>query len=106
MATAGRQFTETLSLFPVHRPTISFFTNTTGCSITEPEDIRESLAKQIVSPVNWEGCMRSVAQTGISEFYECGPKGVLAGLARRIERSWQVKKLENYSDLPSSYSVR
>ena len=106
MAGAGRQFGETLSRFSVYRPMIPFFTNTTGGNISDPDDIRASLAKQIVSPVNWERCMRSTAQIGIGEFYECGPKGVLAGLARRIERSWQVTKLNDYSDLPKSYSVR
>ncbi len=52
----------------------------------EPDDIREILVRQIVSPVRWEDSMRLLLQQGYDQFYEVGPGRVLRGLLKRIER--------------------
>jgi [acyl-carrier-protein] S-malonyltransferase len=80
-------------------PRFSVFTNTTGHAVSDPAEIKRALVKQVVSPVLWEDCMRSAAAAGASEFWELGPGGVLAGLARRTDRSWNVRSLSEYSDL-------
>ena len=80
-------------------PKFTIFTNTTGRTISEPAAIREALVKQVVSSVLWEDCMRSAAAAGVTEFWELGPGGVLAGLARRTEKSWVVKSFAGFSDL-------
>jgi [acyl-carrier-protein] S-malonyltransferase len=43
--------------------------------------------------------MRGAAAAGASEFWELGPGGVLAGLARRTDKSWKVRSLSEYADL-------
>ena len=75
------------------------FTNTTGQAIEAPEVIKQALVQQIVSTVRWDDCMRSGIELGIRTFYECGPGNVLAGLAKRIERSATVTSLGEYKDL-------
>ena len=55
--------------------------------------------KQVVSSVLWEDDMRSAAAAGATEFWELGPGGVLAGLARRTEKSWAVKSFAEYADV-------
>jgi len=57
------------------------------------------LAAQVVSAVHWETCMRSAAAAGATEFWELGPGGVLAGLARRIDKSWVVKSFSEWTEL-------
>jgi [acyl-carrier-protein] S-malonyltransferase len=42
--------------------------------------------------------MRSAAAAGATEFWELGPGGVLAGLARRTEKAWPVKSFSEFSD--------
>jgi len=49
--------------------------------------------------VLWEDCMRSVAKAGATEFWELGPGGVLSGLARRTDKSWNVRSVSEYADL-------
>jgi malonyl CoA-acyl carrier protein transacylase len=44
----------------------------------DPEEIRDLLIRQIVSPVRWEDCCATCSNR-IREFYEVGP-GVLRGL--------------------------
>ena len=80
-------------------PKFTIFTNTTGQTVQSPDDIRAALVKQVVSSVLWEDCMRNVAAAGAAEFWELGPGGVLAGLARRTEKSWVVKSYAEFADL-------
>ena len=64
-----------------------------------PAALREALIKQVVSSVLWEDCMRSAAAAGATEFWELGPGGVLAGLARRTDKAWMVKSFSEFADL-------
>ncbi len=82
-------------------PRFTVFTNTTGGAVSAPAQIREALVKQVVSSVLWEDCMRNAAAAGATEFYECGPGAVLAGLAKRTDRAWAVKSFAEYADLPA-----
>src|SRR5690606_33203592 len=93
---AFETFLESVSFSP---PKFMVFTNTTGKAISDPAAMKAALVKQIVSSVMWEDCMRSAAAAGATEFWELGPGGVLAGLARRTDKTWPVKSFAEYSDL-------
>jgi [acyl-carrier-protein] S-malonyltransferase len=98
MEPARTAFAAYLAGISFNRPAFSVFSNTTGQVVSGPAQIREALVKQVVSPVLWEDCMRACAAAGATEFWECGPGGVLAGLARRTEKAWVVKSFAEYSD--------
>ena len=99
MEPARAQFAAYLAGIPFAPPRLGLFTNTTGLAVVEPEAIRAALAAQVVSAVHWETCMRSAAAAGATEFWELGPGGVLAGLARRIDKSWVVKSFSEWTEL-------
>lgn len=80
-------------------PKFAVFTNTTGQAVSDPAAIKAALVKQVVSSVLWEDCMRSAAAAGATEFWEFGPGGVLAGLARRTEKTWSAKSFAEFADL-------
>ncbi len=80
-------------------PRFRVFTNTTGKAVSDPAEIKSALVRQVVSPVLWEDCMRSAAAAGATEFWELGPGGTLAGLARRTEKAWSVRSICEYADL-------
>lgn len=101
MEPARAEFAAYLSGVSFNRPKFTVFTNTTGQTVSEPDQIREALIKQVVSSVMWEDCMRNCAAAGATEFWECGPGGVLAGMARRTEKSWIVKSFAELADLPA-----
>ena len=101
MEPARAEFAAFLEGVAFHRPAFTVFTNTTGQAVSEPADIRAALVKQVVSSVLWEDCMRSAVAAGATEFWECGPGGVLAGLARRTEKAWVVKSFNELSELPA-----
>lgn len=99
MEPARVQFAAFLESVPFARPTCTVFSNTTGAAISEPTDLRAALARQVVSSVRWEDCMRACAAAGATEFWELGPGGVLAGLARRTDKAWTVRSFSEFSDL-------
>ena len=101
MEPARAEFAAYLAGIVFNRPKFTVFTNTTGQTVSEPDQIREALVKQVVSSVLWEDCMRNCAAAGATEFWECGPGGVLAGMARRTEKSWIVKSFAELTDLPA-----
>lgn len=80
-------------------PRFTVFSNTTGQAISDPAAIKAALVKQVVSSVLWEDCMRAAAAAGATSFWELGPGGVLAGLARRTEKAWPVKSFAEFSEV-------
>lgn len=99
MEPARVAFARFLDTVPFAAPTLTVFTNTTGQAIAEPAAIKAALVAQVVSSVLWEDCMRSAAAAGATAFLELGPGGVLAGLARRTDKAWNVRSLSEFSDL-------
>jgi [acyl-carrier-protein] S-malonyltransferase len=99
MEPARAAFEAYLAPIPFAAPRCQIFTNTTGQAVANPADIKAALVRQVVSPVRWEQCMRSAAAAGAGPFWELGPGGVLAGLARRTDKAWAVTSFAEYSDL-------
>jgi [acyl-carrier-protein] S-malonyltransferase len=99
MVPARDAFAKFLETVPFAAPKFAVFTNTTGQAVSAPDDIRAALVNQVVSSVLWEDCMRSAAAAGATEFLELGMGGVLAGLARRINKDWPVKSLAEFADI-------
>jgi [acyl-carrier-protein] S-malonyltransferase len=102
MEPARVAFAAYLESVPFAAPKFTVFTNTTGHAIADPAAIKQALVKQVVSSVLWEDCMRQAAAAGASTFWELGPGGVLAGLARRTEKSWSVKNFSEFTDLSNA----
>lgn len=99
MEPARAAFAQYLAGVEFKAPQFIVFTNTTGQAVRTPAEIRDALVKQVVSSVLWEDCMRSAIAAGATEFWECGPGAVLAGLAKRTDKSWVVKSFSEYADV-------
>jgi [acyl-carrier-protein] S-malonyltransferase len=99
MEPARSAFEAFLDGVPFSAPRFRVFTNTTGRPVSDPAEIKRALVRQVVSPVLWEDCMRAAAAAGATEFWELGPGGTLAGLARRTDKAWSVRSLSEYGDV-------
>jgi [acyl-carrier-protein] S-malonyltransferase len=55
--------------------------------------IRQALVEQLVKPVRWTETIQAMLADGARIIVECGPKGVLTGLNRRIERNKEIAML-------------
>lgn len=99
METARARFAAFLETVEIAAPRIPVFTNTTAQQVRTPGDIRTALARQVVSSVLWEDCMRAAAALGVTTYYECGPDAALAGMAKRTDRTLTVRSFANWEDV-------
>jgi len=94
MRPADERLAEALARVPMHPPKIPVISNVDARPHEDLEQIRQSLIKQVLSPVLWEDSMRSLLAQGLDQFYEVGPGRVLRGLLRRIERKVACHSVE------------
>lgn len=76
---------------PIHQPRVPVWSNVDARSHTNPDEIRDLLVQQVVSPVQWEDTMRGLLAAGIESFVEVGPGRVLAGLLKRVLRKADIR---------------
>lgn len=87
MQSAVAKLAEALANVPMKKPEIPVVSNVDAVPHDDPEEIRDLLVKQVVSPVRWEDSMRYLLANDYKQFYEIGPGRVLKGLLKRIDRS-------------------
>ena len=100
MESARDQFTGYVEKASISEPGCPFYANVTGGRLQKVSDIREGLINQVVSPVRFEDCMRSLVaeQDSPAELIECGPGKIIAGLVRRTDRSWSIHSYSEAGD--------
>jgi [acyl-carrier-protein] S-malonyltransferase len=94
MQPAVAKLAAALNDVPFKRPRIPVVSNVDARPHDDPEEIRELLPRQIVSPVLWEQSVRHLLADGFDEFYEVGPGRVLRGLLKRIDRKAKAKGID------------
>ncbi|WP_168464163.1 ACP S-malonyltransferase [Wolbachia endosymbiont of Ctenocephalides felis wCfeT] len=99
MKPADERLLEFLEDIEVSRPLIPFVSNVTAKEESDPEIIKDLLAKQIVSKVRWREMVLYMINHGINKCVEVGPNKVLSNLIRRIDPSVSVKNIDNISDI-------
>lgn len=87
---AARGLERALESVPLRPAAIPVVANVTARPVTEPEEIKAGLVRQLTQPVQWVRSVEWMIAQGVSRFVEIGPKDVLAGLIRRINRGVQV----------------
>lgn len=86
MQSAVERLAAVLADVPMREPRIPVVSNVDARAHNDPQEIRDLLVRQVVSPVLWEDSQRALLDLGCDEFYEVGPGRVLRGLLKRIER--------------------
>jgi [acyl-carrier-protein] S-malonyltransferase len=65
-------------------PRVPVINNVDVAIESDPDRIRDALARQAARPVRWVETIRRMASEGVTDVVECGPGKVLSGLTRRI----------------------
>lgn len=94
MAEAATEFRGFLSAASFHEPAVPLVANNVARPVTAPADIRAALGRQLTFPVRWTESVRWMIEQGVTRFVEVGPKEVLTGLVRRIDRSVERGSVE------------
>ena len=77
-------------------------TNVDAAVITDGDEAREALIRQVSLPVLWEKSMRELVELGTATFVEVGPGRVLSGVLRQIERSVHCVNVEDAKSLQNA----
>jgi len=74
-----------LAQVEVTPPRIPVVNNIDVATETDPQRIRDALARQACGPVRWVEVVQRLASSGAGHVVECGPGRVLSALTRRID---------------------
>ncbi len=84
MEPAAREFAKAVDKTPMRAPRVPVISNVTAQPLTDVQAIKEDLAKQLTSAVQWIKSVEYMAAHGVTNFIELGPKDAVTGMVRRI----------------------
>ena len=67
-------------------PICPVYQNVTASAVSDPEQIKLNLVKQLTAPVRWTQTMQQMIADGCTEVIEVGPGKVLQGLFKKVSR--------------------
>jgi [acyl-carrier-protein] S-malonyltransferase len=67
------------------------YQNVTATAITNPEEIKENLKKQLTAPVLWTQTMQQMIADGLTSVTEVGPGKVLQGLFKKVDHKLETQ---------------
>ncbi|MDA7565691.1 ACP S-malonyltransferase [Candidatus Pelagibacter sp.] len=80
-------------------PSNILISNVTGKEISNSNELKDLLVKQIESRVRWRESVILMIEKGVTQFIEIGPGKVLSGLVRRIDKNVKVSAINNEEDI-------
>lgn len=92
---AGDQLGEFLEGIEIQNPRIPYVANVTAAYVTEKEEVKPLLAKQVSSSVKWEQSVRAMLEDGVDTFVEIGPGKTLAGFIKKITKDVKVVNIDS-----------
>lgn len=106
MKPASEKFAVELDGIPFNHANIPVYANVTASTVTEKEEIKKLLVKQLFSPVRFEESIKNMIAEGIDAFVEVGNGKVLSGLVKKIDRkipTFSVQDLASMDKLMKWY---
>lgn len=86
MASAADTFRQAVAGTPFQPPDVTVIGNVSAASLETVDMIRDELGKQLTQAVRWTETIQVMRAAGITHFYELGPRDVLTGLIKRVDR--------------------
>lgn len=102
MKPAADAMAEALDKVDVKVPVVPVVANVLAAPISDPAEIKRRLVEQVTGTVRWRECVNTMAQSGITDIYEIGAGKVLAGLAKRIEKTLNATSLGTPADIDAA----
>jgi [acyl-carrier-protein] S-malonyltransferase len=101
MLAAQEKMKIALASTEIKSPIVPLVANVTASLVSDPNQIRDLLAKQITGSVRWRETMIFLASQGVEEIIEIGSGKVLAGLVGRTCPNIKSRSIQNTEDLKS-----
>ena len=101
MSKATEVMTKELQKIEFQQSKNVLISNVTAKEISNTEDLRSLLIKQIENKVRWRESILYMINKGVSQFIEIGPGKVLSGLIKRINKDVKISSINSQSDIES-----
>jgi [acyl-carrier-protein] S-malonyltransferase len=101
MLLAREKFEPVVRRCTFREPHVPVISNVDALPLARGAQAAEKLIRQVCSPVLWQQSMERLIADGHTCFVEIGPKKVLRGLMRRINRGVKVLNVEDAASLTS-----
>ena len=86
MEPAAHEFERAVAQTAMRAPKVPVISNVTARPLSSVDEIKRELVAQLTSSVQWVKSIEYIIAQGTTSFVELGPKDVLAGLIRRINK--------------------
>ena len=96
---AGKKLGEELEKIEIQTFAIPYVTNVTAQYVTESDQVKDLLVKQVSSSVRWQQCVEQMINDGVDTFIEIGPGKTLTGFLKKINRNVKALHIEKIEDL-------
>ena len=90
---------EEISKLNFGEPKNTLVSNVTAKEITNSNELKDLLVKQIEGRVRWRESVLLMINKGVSQFIEIGPGKVLSGLIKRIDKNVKVSAINTEEDI-------
>lgn len=84
---AGEKLQNVLDDLTIGKPQIPYVANVNASYITEQEEIKPLLVKQVSNSVRWQQSVEAMVADGVDTFIEIGPGRTLAGFNKKIGKA-------------------
>ncbi|GAC1350273.1 MAG: ACP S-malonyltransferase [Ktedonobacteraceae bacterium] len=99
MQPAAAGLAQMLATTPIQDASIPVIGNIHATPLTQADALREELAQQIASPVQWTQTIEYMASAGVTVFIEIGPGQALTGMVKRIVKGVTLIAISNTADI-------
>tara|TARA_E500000331_G_scaffold285246_1_gene279696 strand:+ start:37 stop:963 length:927 start_codon:yes stop_codon:yes gene_type:complete len=99
MSKATQIMTEELNKLSFKDTENKLISNVTAEEISNTEELKTLLIKQIENRVRWRESVNNMINNGVNHFIEIGPGKVLSGLVKRINREVKIDTINNQEDI-------
>ena len=96
---AGEKLGEVLKDMEIQDIKVPYIANVTADYVTEKEQVKDLLTKQVSSSVRWQQTVERMLADGVDTFIEIGPGKTLSGFMRKINKDVKTISIEKLEDL-------
>ena len=96
---AGEKLAKELDNVTIGDIQIPYIANVTADYVTDKEQVKPLLEKQVSASVKWQQTIEKMIADGVDTFVEIGPGKTLTGFMRKIDKTARVMNVETVADL-------
>ena len=99
LSEAGKELGKALEGVELHPLKIPYVANVTADYVTDRNEIKGLLEKQVSHSVRWQQSVETMLSHGVDTFIEIGPGKTLSGFMKKISRNVKTVNIEKLEDL-------